>query len=477
MRFFLPFLLIAYASSDLGKKQVTDGFSAGTSFSISMISMNEAQELMKAFKSDSKIPFAYGIDGCSQRATIMAQIAHEKRLEIGKVFVKGTLYADNSKSKLKPKLKEDVYGWTNHVAPVVYVKNGDKTEIMILDPSIADQPMTVDEFKAAVTSKGKPNWSDGKVKAEPQIERLYFGSRFQDRSYEEYPAKIPEHDMNTIKHMAYNRLANIDYMSTPGNSWLNVTSEDYCEKYGSYCSSQKKGEQIRKKREEEKAKLSAQKPFQSCDGSEIKELSGNQAGLPDGFQNTGDIAATILSEDQATELMESFKKNKKIPFNDSDNCHLRAHYMLQLAKEKGITLSKIFFEGNLNAKKLNAKGEDPIADYNNWIMHVVPLAVVRGKDGILRKKILDPSLVESPTELNEFKHKLLSPPKYGKPASINKIYCSDQYQLEAKKDYDAKLPPHDMSQITKDILSKFEVIQSKFGGDVENAIREPGVTR
>jgi hypothetical protein len=476
MKFVYLLFLTTVCFAETGLKEVSDGFAAGTTFQISSISPSEAQALMKAFKAESKIPFDYGIDGCEQRATAMAQIAHEQGVELGKVFVRGNLYADNSGSKLKPKFKEDVYGWTNHVAPMVYVKNGDRTEMMILDPSISESPMTLEKFKEAVTNKGKATWADGKKKAEPKIEKMYFGSRFQARSYEDYPAKMPAREMASENEKAYERLANIDYMSTPGSSWLNISEEEYCEKYGSYCNDKAKGERIRKLRQEAKAKQIASKPFQSCDSAEIKNIDAKQVGIPDGFQNSGYLNVTILSEEQANELMDFFKSNKKIPFKDSDNCHLRAHYMLQLAREKGIFLAKIFFEGNLNSKKPDSKGDSPL-DYNSWVMHVAPIAVVRGKDGILRKKILDPSLFAEPKELAEFKEKLLVPKSYGQPPSINKIYCADQYQLEAKKDYDVKMPPHDMTQITKEILAKFEEIQSKFSGDVDNLILKEKVAQ
>lgn len=155
---------------------------------IAVIEQNQANALFRKFTQARHIPYRFPLDGCYARATAMAQIAEEEGIEMGKVYAEGFLQA---KTDL-PKFPTVVWGW--HVAPIAYVKKPDgKIEIMVFDPSLFRQPVTVEEWKLRMLDN-----SNGIT---PEILKLYYGSRFQyyTRDIESYKARWDKADLKGTK--------------------------------------------------------------------------------------------------------------------------------------------------------------------------------------------------------------------------------------------------------------------------------------
>lgn len=112
----------------------------------------EAQSFMDQFKK-TDIPFDYSPDCCYARARVMCDIMEKQGFESNKLWSEGNLAA--RKPDGTPVTFPDKNGdpravtWHYHVAPVVDVEQpGGGVEKRVLDPSLSDKPLTVDEWKA-----------------------------------------------------------------------------------------------------------------------------------------------------------------------------------------------------------------------------------------------------------------------------------------------------------------------------------------
>ncbi|MCB0368420.1 MAG: hypothetical protein KDD45_03025 [Bdellovibrionales bacterium] len=148
--------------------------------SISIINKEEANKLFKELSAHKEIPFRYPIDGCYARAHAMAQIAEKENITTGKVFIVGYLRVKTDSTNYP--LVE--WGW--HVAPIVVVEDGKQDQvgpqrehnvqyknykIMVLDPSLANKPLSIAEWKNIMKYDG-----DG---GRPEVKKIYFGARYQ----------------------------------------------------------------------------------------------------------------------------------------------------------------------------------------------------------------------------------------------------------------------------------------------------------
>jgi hypothetical protein len=185
---FIYTALIAAAGST-AFDWVNNGYSKADSdpkaVKISVIDSDKANKLFKTFASDKEIPFRYPVDGCYARATVMAQLAEHEGIQVGKVFVEGSLQVKTNNSNF-PKVR---WGW--HVAPMVYVKEADGSKnLKVFDPSIFDHPVTVDEWEKKLLDH-----SDG---YNAKIQSVYYSSRFQyfPRWNEGNKAEWVKHDLD-----------------------------------------------------------------------------------------------------------------------------------------------------------------------------------------------------------------------------------------------------------------------------------------
>jgi len=108
--------------------------------------------------SEAPIPYHYPVDGCYARAHRMAPLLSEKGYAYEKVFAVSRVAAKGGGAKMGlhvstpfgpdvPAGKQPGVDWWYHVAPIIKVKqdNGELVE-MVLDPSTAQGPITVDEW-------------------------------------------------------------------------------------------------------------------------------------------------------------------------------------------------------------------------------------------------------------------------------------------------------------------------------------------
>lgn len=107
------------------------------------ITMDKASELFKKAQAMDDISWKYKPDGCYARAHLMARRFEAEGVRVDKVWIKGDLYVPGTTPLIQ---------WNFHVAPILYVKD-DKGKItkMVIDPSLFDKPVTVEEWDAKMS--------------------------------------------------------------------------------------------------------------------------------------------------------------------------------------------------------------------------------------------------------------------------------------------------------------------------------------
>jgi RHS repeat-associated protein len=92
---------------------------------------------------ESDIAFNYPIDGCYARAHLMSQrIEQRYGVTVYKVWIFGPL-------RVSTEGPWGEVGWRYHVAPVVWTALPGRSGVpMVIDPSIADRPVAIEEWKA-----------------------------------------------------------------------------------------------------------------------------------------------------------------------------------------------------------------------------------------------------------------------------------------------------------------------------------------
>lgn len=116
---------------------------------VSEISYEYLVELFKKIAARKDIPFKYPEDGCYARAHEMAMMLEDEGVIAAKVFIEGDLKVVTANS---PK---GYVEWWYHVAPVVKVMSAGKEVVYVIDPSIYDRPVPVDEWFAIQTKESK----------------------------------------------------------------------------------------------------------------------------------------------------------------------------------------------------------------------------------------------------------------------------------------------------------------------------------
>lgn len=114
-------------------------------FPVSVITPCEVELYFANVAAAPNIPFGYPEDGCYARAHEMSRRLERQGVTTGKVFVEGNLRVETKNS---PK---GYVEWTYHVAPVVAVDYNGTVVVDVLDPSIFNHAVTVDEWIAIQT--------------------------------------------------------------------------------------------------------------------------------------------------------------------------------------------------------------------------------------------------------------------------------------------------------------------------------------
>ncbi|MBC7714769.1 MAG: hypothetical protein H7177_15590 [Rhizobacter sp.] len=104
---------------------------------------DEVQDLFKKAKNMKDIPFDYKYDGCYARAHVMSKRFEAMGIPTQKAWIKGKLFVPGTDIE-----------WQYHVAPTVEVKekNG-KIVNYVIDPSLTDKAVPLDEWVAAMGKK------------------------------------------------------------------------------------------------------------------------------------------------------------------------------------------------------------------------------------------------------------------------------------------------------------------------------------
>ena len=146
------------------------------------------------------------------------------------------------------------------------------------------------------------------------------------------------------------------------------------------------------------------KPTPPCSGDGASPAALTAVECSDTAKNS----KNSMTETEAKNFMEEFKKTD-IPFDyPPDCCYARARVMTDIMEQQGFASEKLWSEGKLNAQKSNG---DPVTfpDHRGnarpvaWHYHVAPIVNVELPDGTVEKRILDPSLSDKPITVDEWK--------------------------------------------------------------------------
>lgn len=198
---FFSQLLVAQ-SSKLG--DIQDDFVSGNAKTpVSVITDKQARQIFARFNADSNLAWGFSESACQSRAHHMAREMEKQKVISGKIFVEGKLtYAPGS-----PVWPQRM-NWKAHVAPVVYVMRNGKPELMVIDPALGKEPLTVDEWKKRMQLDGG---------GETKINRTAFGSRFQYKPDDKHKREFEAQDLDeTEKNLKAFREMTHRYPRPPG---------------------------------------------------------------------------------------------------------------------------------------------------------------------------------------------------------------------------------------------------------------------
>lgn len=110
---------------------------------VTVIREAELMDLFNEISSNEDIPFQYHLDGCYLRSHEISRLLEKKGIITGKAFIEGNLMIISSIFK---KVE-----WTYHTAPIVLVEKEGKEIPYIIDPSLFDKPVPLEEWKNKIT--------------------------------------------------------------------------------------------------------------------------------------------------------------------------------------------------------------------------------------------------------------------------------------------------------------------------------------
>ncbi len=117
----------------------------GQSVEMTIISRERLDDIFEQARSGTGV--GRGLDyseietGCLQRAHILNHRLATMGIESGKVYATG-----NSGINYNIDGQAGYYTWAFHVAPTVLVRYGDRVQMMVIDPALAQRPLTVSQW-------------------------------------------------------------------------------------------------------------------------------------------------------------------------------------------------------------------------------------------------------------------------------------------------------------------------------------------
>ncbi len=112
-----------------------------------VLSEAKLAEAWRAVTAMTDVPFGFLEEGCVHRSHVVCKRLEEQGVSSEKVFLI-PLGADLVMDTPRAKLGYTVVWY--HEAPVVHVQTKDGVERRVLDPSVADRPLTVDEWRSTM---------------------------------------------------------------------------------------------------------------------------------------------------------------------------------------------------------------------------------------------------------------------------------------------------------------------------------------
>lgn len=111
---------------------------------------SDAKNLFSSFLNHPKLIWGANNSGCEAKADLMAEIASEKGYEVSKIWVRPQGAADTFLVPLN-NAETETTAWNYHVAILVKVKDGPRSEIKVMDPSLFQNPVSLNEWTERVS--------------------------------------------------------------------------------------------------------------------------------------------------------------------------------------------------------------------------------------------------------------------------------------------------------------------------------------
>lgn len=144
----------AWADIDRSVGQAEIEIYTGEMAEVSVISYEYMEELFNRLSNHPTIPFKFPDDGCYARAHKMSLLLEAKGIVTVKSFLIGDLQIQT------PNHPKGYVKWWYHVAPSLFVKDGEDLVLMVFDPSIFNDPVSYTMWVEAQTSHPTGNVSE-----------------------------------------------------------------------------------------------------------------------------------------------------------------------------------------------------------------------------------------------------------------------------------------------------------------------------
>ncbi|WP_110514052.1 WXG100 family type VII secretion target [Herpetosiphon llansteffanensis] len=151
---FIDFMLKA---TEIWRNDRADGVQVNQDGSVSYA---DATLIFEDMANEPDIPFQFPDDGCYARAHFMAYRISERYgidiNDVDKVFIYGDLEAQTSfiydqvtigGTTDTSSTADGTVNWAWHVAPIINVRQGDINVPMVIDPSLSNRPLTIEQWK------------------------------------------------------------------------------------------------------------------------------------------------------------------------------------------------------------------------------------------------------------------------------------------------------------------------------------------
>ncbi|EQC45377.1 protein-glutamine glutaminase family protein [Bacteriovorax sp. Seq25_V] len=118
---------------------------------------------------------------------------------------------------------------------------------------------------------------------------------------------------------------------------------------------------------------------------------------PDAFKQIASKQSqqlSVVTLEKAKELFKKARQRDDIAWGyTEDGCYARAHLMTEMFKDAGVKADKVWARGRLTIP--NGYGA-------TWSYHVAPILHVLQDDGSVKKMVIDPSISNEPTSVDEW---------------------------------------------------------------------------